>query len=290
MKRNLIALALVLFFGNVLFASAQDTVPDAWLNGSTLRVSEYGTLLDVQNANGTSRFGTLNRDGFLVRYSLGGEMKTVQAIGATAGEGLRAGQVTVEGNSTIVTVKTADDALEITSRFTLHKVDKKESIIIRRSLKNISSGDLKVVATTQYLDPKVIGGRGAQFLPAQTSQRREANRLKQEAARRVTTFGCEGCLLLERPPHDPPCFTIVCWELGGLRPSALRLSAIRPSALPPLLTTTVNEISVEWKPRTESGTAGGVLGPSLMPSPVIDSDATTDNGVKHFVVAVKLKG
>lgn len=271
MKRNLIALALVLFFGNVLFASAQVVPVQGLPTGSlTLVVSEYGTLLDVRNADGTSRFGRLNRDGFRVKYKLGGEMKTVRAIGADHVVGVQPGLVSVDGNSVSVTVTTDDYALQITNRFNFYKADGKftDSLIIRRTLKKISNRDLKAVTTTQYVDPKVMR-TWLSINP--TSHQREARRLKKESARRLTAFACDGCQLLERPPHDPPCLTIFCSENSASRP---------------LLATRWSEISLRWKPRWKSRRRFAPRSPAID-----DSDTDSDNAVNemHFVVAVKLK-
>jgi hypothetical protein len=159
--------------------------------------------MEVFDANGQSRFGKLV-DGYSVSYKKRGTTKTVSAMGATSVIGLRPGQVTLDGQSASVTVTTDDEALEITSSFTLDMQSK--SLIIRRSVKNISGQSLTLMRTEQNLDPKVLGV-GSKLGP---------ELLKREASRRVIATGCTD-QMIDLPPHRPPCPTYNCSENNILR-------------------------------------------------------------------------
>lgn len=206
MKRSLFSLALVLFSGSVLLASAQLS-PVQSTASTRLVVSEYGTLLDVPNAADRRSVGALTADGFEVSYRFRGQTKIVWARGTTNGSGLRRGQVNVHGNSTTVTVTTDDNALEISTRFTLN--ERTRMLIISRGVKNLSSQTLSMVIK-QYLDPKLIG----------TTCLTSPRLLIQEASRQLRANGreCNNCIQLsERPPVDPPCLTVICMENSSYR-------------------------------------------------------------------------
>jgi hypothetical protein len=207
MKRILITVVLMLFSGGLLLTNGQSpSQPGS--SSSRLIISEYGTLLDVLDADGKSRFGALKHAGFRSSYKLSGnKTKIVSAIGADSA-GLRPGQIHVDGNSTSVTVTTDDGALEITSEFTID--DQTNQLIIRRTIKNTSNKKLDL-QQTEYLDSKLMGTSGS------TS-------LKRRASRRVKGSGCNdehG----ERPP-SAPCLILVCKEVHwpGLSTSGKRVS------------------------------------------------------------------
>jgi hypothetical protein len=145
MKSKLIALALVLFFGNVLVASAQ-MASRRQVTGSRLIISRYGTLLDVVDAKGKSRFGKLKRDGFRVSYKTKTEAaKTLYAIGATSAKGLVPGEVRYHAGSARVTVMSEDKKLAIMSYFALD--EKATTLFIRRTIRNISCEPVLIEAT-----------------------------------------------------------------------------------------------------------------------------------------------
>jgi hypothetical protein len=204
MKRNLIALALLVLSGSALFASAPvELRPD----DPRLVVSRYGTLLKVLNADGSSRFDDLKLDGFWLKYQVDGTENTVWANGETDHSGLRPVQFDVVQGSVSVTVKTDDDALEITSRFTLNEQGGR--LIISRSLKTSPGRHLNLLETKQYLDPKLISKEWSKCPPARSSAI-----LRQQGRDRVRVKVCEGqCSDFEaRPPTDPPCSTVNCTE------------------------------------------------------------------------------
>ncbi len=203
MKRILIALALLFLSGNALFASAQVSPAN-----SRLVVSDYGTLLDVLNADGTPRFDKLKLDGFLLTYQVGkGPKKTVWATGETDVRELRFVSRTADENSITVTITTDDNALVITNRFILTR--ERQELIITRSIKNNSGKRLNLLAPKQFLDPKLLGIERANCTTELTEES------VRHASERVTAYDCRGtqCLsFLERPPHNPPCLTIICMQ------------------------------------------------------------------------------
>lgn len=208
MKRILIAVVLMLFSGSLLLTNGQSpSQPGS--SSSRLIISEYGTLLDVLDADGKSRFGSLKHAGFRLSYKLNGKKtKTVWASAAVS-VGLRPGQIKVDKNTASVTVTTDDGALEITSEFTLD--DGTNQLIIRRILKNTSVKELGL-QQTEYLDSKLMGSSGS------TS-------LKTFALQRVRASGCNDTPTAERPP-SAPCLTALCADVHwpGLRTSGKRIS------------------------------------------------------------------
>ena len=232
MKRILIAVALMLFSCSLLLTKGQSpSQPGS--SSLKLVINEYGTFLNVLNADGTSRFGAFEHGGFRLKYKLKGEKpKTVRAgVGAADSARLRPGQINSNGNSASVTVTTDDGNLEIRNEFTFNELT--NQLIIRRTLKNknTSSSQLSLVSIEQYLDRKRIG-IGSGFSLSQ---------VRNMAAERVRATGCidnTQSQYLERPPHDPPCLTLNC----NLRQASL--------VTPPI---TTQPISLLWKcPKTIS--------------------------------------
>jgi hypothetical protein len=163
--------------------------------------------LEVRNADGTSRSGKLTLDGFRLTYQVGkGPKKTVWANGETDHSNFQIGERTAAGNSIIQTVTTDDNNLEITTRFTLNQ--ERGALIIVRSVKNNSGQRLNLLAAKQFLDPKLLAVDGA---TCNTTFNEESVR---QASQRVTAHTCENneCEFATRPPHDPPCTTLNCFN------------------------------------------------------------------------------
>jgi hypothetical protein len=204
MKRILIGLALLFLSGNALFASAQ-VLP---VNPSRLVVSGHGTLINILNADGTPRFGKLTLDGFRLTYQVEkGPKKTIWANGETDVRGVRFVRRTAGADSITVTVRTYDNALVIKNRFILTR-DRQELIIIR-TIRNNSGQRLHLSAPKQFLDPKLLGIERANCATVISEETVE------QASYRVTAYDCAGpqCVsFLERPPHFPPCLTIICMQ------------------------------------------------------------------------------
>jgi hypothetical protein len=107
------------------------------VTGPRLIISNYGTLLDVVDAKGKSRFGKLERDGFRVSYKTKNESaKAVYAIGSTSAKGLVPGEVRYHGRSARVTVMSEDKKLTMMSYFTLD--ENARTLFIRRTIRNTS--------------------------------------------------------------------------------------------------------------------------------------------------------
>lgn len=183
-------------------------------------ISQYGTLLQVFNSKGESRFGMLDLDGYSVSYKFRGQDKTrtVSALGETAVIGLQPGRVTVDGQSASVTVTTDDYALEITNSFTLNL--ERDRLTIRRSVKNMSGKSLTLMRTEQYLEPKLLGVQSTlgsePIKEAVLRQRTIANGCTDQAA--------------DSPPHNPPCYTVVCSQ-NNISSALLVIEKQKPPSL-----------------------------------------------------------
>ena len=93
MKRIFVALTLVVFSGSLLLASGQSTSRSQ----QRLIISQYGTLLDILDENGKSRFGKLKGDGFAITYKVKDKEVTASARGATEAKGLVKGKINYYG-------------------------------------------------------------------------------------------------------------------------------------------------------------------------------------------------
>src|SRR6185295_5563171 len=89
-----------------------------------LAVSKHGTLLEIFDGKGKSRFGRLKGEGFQLSYEFQGKTTSVRALGdEMVGLGVR--DVKTNRQSTTVTTTTSDHALEITTYFFVNeKTDK----------------------------------------------------------------------------------------------------------------------------------------------------------------------
>ena len=162
MKSKLAALALaMLFLSGLVLAwgwSSRERVQPA---DQSFTISEHGTLLEVFDANGKSRFGKLARDGFSVTYEIQGkQVKNVTAFAiGTKQTGLQAGQVKQDGQSASVTVTSSDKALEIISYFILDESAKQ--MIIGRVFRNVSDKPIILKTVQDTVDPTLVVGGGS---------------------------------------------------------------------------------------------------------------------------------
>jgi hypothetical protein len=235
MKRNLFSLALLLFSGSVLLASAQTLPRKPQPTGPSLIISEYGTLVDVFDADGKSLFGKLERDAFRVSYRTNGKTSSVFAVGAAnvkrLQQGLQPGEVKLDGLSASVTITTTDKALQITSHFSVDAVAKE--LIIRRSFRNISGRHLRLLSTKQSVDPRLIfGGTSA-------TDRRKLAQLAYGVIKAGRTK--DDCRAGDCPDPPPPCFVIWCTPFGKYTPPTLKTK----------VTERENQITLEWRERAE---------------------------------------
>lgn len=136
MKEKQAALVVVLLFlGGLGMAFGSLSRERAQPPGQSFAISEYGTLLDVFDANGKSRFGKIVGDGFDVSYKIRRKTAAASALGTTT-SGLQRGSVESDGQSATSIVVTRDNALEITSYFILDENAKE--LIIARQFRNLS--------------------------------------------------------------------------------------------------------------------------------------------------------
>ncbi len=197
MKTKLITKFIVLFFvTGLMFSGASSTHAQSNPSSQNLSVSKYGTLLDIFNAKGESRFGKLNGDGFLISYQLKGKTISVSAIGDEA-TGLVAGNVKTDGRSATVTTTTSDQALEITTYFRLNEETKR--LTIQRNFKNISKEQVVVLTVQEYLSPAlVISGQ----LSSEPSGDKLIGLIKNQLE---PTINLGDCKPAECPKTPPPC-------------------------------------------------------------------------------------
>jgi hypothetical protein len=122
-----------------------------------LGVSKHGTLLEIFDANGKSRFGKLRGEGFQLSYEFQGKTASVSALGdEVVGLGVR--DVKSDRQSTTVTTMTSDQALEITTYFYVN--EKADKLIIQRKFKNVSKEPVAVKTMVEYVDPAFVIGTG----------------------------------------------------------------------------------------------------------------------------------
>jgi len=218
MKSKLIVIVLTLFVGSVLVttgsSASKSTVPAA----QVFAISKNGTLLEVFDSNGKNRFGRLVRDGFQVTYESPGKRTTVSALGAEEAKGLQSGQVKVDEKSATVTVMTSDQALEITSYFTLD--EKENRLIILRRFRNVSPRTVTVRMMRDYIDPALLISVGTAEYPLNkiTDPARLAALVKSkiEAGR-----SCKPLELRSKPKAPPICLVIHCPNARALEPAHL---------------------------------------------------------------------
>jgi hypothetical protein len=129
----------------------------AQLPGQSFAISEHGTLLDLFEANGKSRFDKPVNEGFEVQYEIATKTVSASAIG-TETKGLQAnpGKPKLNGQSATAIVKTEDGALEITSYFILD--EKAKELIIGRKFRNISTNPILLQTVRDHVAPTVVTG------------------------------------------------------------------------------------------------------------------------------------
>jgi len=160
-----------------------------------LSVSKHGTLLEIFDGNGKSRFGKLRGEGFQLSYEFQGKTASVSALGDKV-EGLGARGVKTDRQSTTVTTTTSDQALEITTYFFVN--EKTDKLIIQRKFKNISKEPVVVKTMLEYVDPAFVIGvgrklneRGDKLLALMRNEMRGSMML--------------GDCIPECPDEPPPC-------------------------------------------------------------------------------------
>ena len=122
-----------------------------------LNVSKHGTLLEIFDGNGKSRFGKLKSEGFQLSYELQGKTTSVLALGDRM-SGLSIRDVKTGQKSTTITTITSDHALEITTYFFVN--EKTDKLMIQRKFKNISKQPVVVKTMLEYVDPAFVIGVG----------------------------------------------------------------------------------------------------------------------------------
>src|ERR1700686_1496379 len=140
MKKKQAALVLALL---LLSALAMTYGPlfrkRAQRSGQSLSISEQGTLRDLFDANGKSRFGPIVSDGFDVSYRTQSRSVSASAIGTNI-NGLQFEFGKPNGDPARAIVETSDKALEITSHFMLDESGK--TLIIERRFRNVSKNKI----------------------------------------------------------------------------------------------------------------------------------------------------
>jgi len=171
-------------------------------------VSKYGTLLELFDANGKSRFGKLAGNGFEVRYESKGRTTSASAIGDENVTGLLPGQVKADEQSAAVTATTTDHAVEITTYFILD--EKTKRLLIHRKFRNISGGPLTFKTMREFLDPALVisGETGSTHSEVLTGQKQSlsAEKLAALATNRLRASSpIDDCWAPDCPKGPPPC-------------------------------------------------------------------------------------
>ena len=231
MKHKLIATWIALFFTTALII----TGANAQQKPQSLAVSKYGTLLDIFDANGKSRFGKLAGNGFEISYVSKGKLISASTL---ATKGLLPGKVRTDGQSATVVTTTTDHALEITTTFVLD--EKSNQLIIQRKLRNISGGPLTVKTLREFVEPAFV------------DTAKVADRL-------TASLPTDDCQAADCPKGPPPC-PIPCPIFSANQ--ALLSTRMNPATGRP------NEIFVQWqdlRPLEQNNVTSSVLSISLAP-------------------------
>ena len=156
MKTKRVTKLFALFVAGLIISTGSLSRGQSPLPAKKIKVSKYGTLLEIFDAKGKSRFGKLTGEGFELTYDYKGKTTSVSAVGDKV-VGLAAGDVKTNKQATTVITKTSDNALEITTYYFVNA--KTDKLMIQRKFKNISKEPL-VVKTIAYLDPAFVTGAG----------------------------------------------------------------------------------------------------------------------------------
>ncbi len=159
-----------------------------------LAVSKHGTLLEIFDANGKSRFGKLRGEGFQLSYEFQGKTTSISAL-ADEVVGLGVRNVKSDRQSTTVTTTTSDQALEITTYFFVN--EKTDKLMIQRKFKNISKEPVVVKTMVEYVDPAFVIGVGRRL--------NESGDKLLALMRNEMSVMMLGDCIPECPDEPPPC-------------------------------------------------------------------------------------
>lgn len=247
MKSKLIAVFLALFFGSVLTTGAGALRRElSYQPSPSLAINKYGTLSEIFDADGKSRFGKLKNNGFEVSYRSKGKTRLISAVGNKKTTGLVQGEVKTDGQVAVVTTTTSDRALEITSYFILD--EEKKTLIIRRNFKNISTRPVVLRDMREYADPALITG-GQPYTVRSKRRGLPTPELFNWVLRQMNaghTKHIFDCKIGDCPEPPPPC-PVYCPSPEC--PSCPSPYFIRPQLITKTqwLTGKVNNITLKWR-------------------------------------------
>lgn len=196
MKTKSIAKLIAIFLGGLTLASGSVSHGQTARSVERLSVSKYGTLLEISDANGKSRFGKLAGEGFQISYEVNGQTTSVSAVGDGERVNLIAGDVKTNREATIVTTRTSDQALEITTYYFVTR--KMNKLIIQRKFTNLSKEPVVVKAMSAYIDPALVTG-------AQRDLKEKGDKLLAVLTSRLKAAVGGDCEPGECPDDPPPC-------------------------------------------------------------------------------------
>ena len=200
MKKLINRFLVPLFITGLIFTGASFTRAQSNTSSQTLSLSKYGTLSEIFDAKGQSRFGKLNGDGFEITYQIKGKTISVSAVGDEV-TGLAPGKVKTAGQTATAVNTTSDNALEITTYFRLNEKTKK--LTIQRNFKNISKDQVVVLTLQEYLSPALV-------ISSQLSSEPVSDKLvdliKSQLAPIINLGDCNPAECPKAPPACPiPC-------------------------------------------------------------------------------------
>lgn len=238
MKNKRVTRFIALILGVGLITGVGSVSRAQPLPAPSLSMSKYGTLLEILDANGKSRFGKLTGEGFQLSYEFRGKTHSASAIGDAEAVGLVAGNVKSDGPSTTVISETSDHVLEITTYFFVNK--KSNKLIIQRKLRNISNEPVVVKAMSEYVDTAFVTGGQTNF--KETEEKLRAV-LRDKLTVAMIIGDCQPGECPDEPPPCPlPCGARIKFDLARMtirtdaksnRPVSLVLPAKSATTLPP---------------------------------------------------------